>query len=766
MKPLSFQLHRFAMIIFLCVTLSSSLSAHTIRVSSLNPDRSVNSTLHYQGLPVPAGNLIQVIKPDPDGVLNPPENNGYVSRHNRLVGSYAMGDSAAGDGNFDFSLFGHNTYTKFLYLTDNDGSNIRFVTGDTLDGPVHTNTYFTMDGRPAFLSAISSSGVYSSSSPYNRYSTSTDPYFAVTPVWGGATIYLPATVDSFRTAAQNGGIVYTNQTLYVQFNEDGTYSTKTTSTGSWIVHTRPWNGIIFVGPADGTSTTYTGYVQGVVRGSYTLACQGNINITGNLVYSTDPSNSNSTDILALVAQLNVALTNSVADSDRTIMSFIMTINESAVNNTSNFYNSQYTSVKSGYLHLYGGLAMRKRGAMGQGTGSTRTGYLKDYHYDTRLYQLVPPGFTNDSLTSPYLSSDQQFYLRCWADVPLSGVFQPNSHYTDIGPFTFGMANLYSIDLTTPVWHNLKGINLINTHSGDTLIIGTSTNIYWSADTLIPRVNILLNRHYPVGTWDTIATHISSTTSYCTWQVIGESTNEARIRIESADDPSVFDMSRNNFLIQPMLTLMNLQGGDSISVGNTIIFFWDAPTYVNHFHVLLNRHYPESTWDTLAANYSYNTSGPFTWQVVGELTNSARFRIEWANNPLVYDMSSSNIVIRCSTPAPPGNLTISLHDNDAILNWDRVDTTILGDPVYVYGYGIYYRFQSDEGWRYLDFVDAPTLTFILVGAVQLDSAMYYRVKAYVTQMSSDSFERIRQTIPVDPLKLENTHGRQSDPIRRK
>jgi hypothetical protein len=48
----------------------------------------------------------------------------------------------------------------------------------------------------------------------------------------------------------------------------------------------------------------------------------------------------------------------------------------------------------GYLHLYGALAQRYRGPVGTGTsdGSSVSGYLKDYEYDTRLRYAPPPFF--------------------------------------------------------------------------------------------------------------------------------------------------------------------------------------------------------------------------------------------------------------------------------------------------------------------------------------------------------------------------------------
>ncbi len=284
------------------------------------------------------------------------------------------------------------SFSRFAYITDNDGSNIRFITGDTLRGPVHTNSYFTMDGRPAFMNSVSSHQSYGSTG-YNPASSGTNPYFAQTPNWGAPDMSLPTNTDSLRAAAIAGGRVFNTATLYLQFLADGTYQVRTSSTGAWTAATRPTNGIIFVGPNTGTSTGYTVNVSGVVKGQYTLAVQGNMNITGDITYNTDPRvNPASTDLLGLVTRLNCAVTNSVANTDRTIMAHILCMNESSTSNTVNFYNSTYTSIKSNYLNIYGGLAQKKRGAVGQGSGTSRTGYLKNYMYDNRLQDISPPGY--------------------------------------------------------------------------------------------------------------------------------------------------------------------------------------------------------------------------------------------------------------------------------------------------------------------------------------------------------------------------------------
>ncbi len=61
------------------------------------------------------------------------------------------------------------------------------------------------------------------------------------------------------------------------------------------------------------------------------------------------------------------------------------------------------------------------------------------------------------------------------------------------------------------------------------------------------MNILLNRHYPSGTWDTIAANVPNN-GYCEWNVNGASTDSARIIVKSIRRPRNADTLAGNFKI--------------------------------------------------------------------------------------------------------------------------------------------------------------------------------------------------------------------------
>ncbi len=290
------------------------------------------------------------------------------------------------------------SFSRFAYFTNQEG-NIWFQTGDTLRGPVHTNTYFSMQGYPVFYGKVTSHSVYSSTNPYRPYTSGiTAPYFMDGTEWGVPYMPMPNAIpDDLISAAQSGGIYINKQYTWMNFRADGhvEIAAKNTSTtpaaSEYVVYKLAnTNGVIYA-----TYTTYTPVVRvkGTVNGQVTVACSGSIKVTGDLLCADDPRvNINSDDMIGLTAVKEINVTNNVADADRTIQASCMTLN-TTVSSTTNFWVEEYNAKRFGVLHLDGALVQQARGAVGQiGYYGTRTGYLKDYRWDPRLKWMTPPHF--------------------------------------------------------------------------------------------------------------------------------------------------------------------------------------------------------------------------------------------------------------------------------------------------------------------------------------------------------------------------------------
>ncbi len=290
------------------------------------------------------------------------------------------------------------SFSRYAYFTNHEG-NIWFATGDTIWGPCHTNTYFQMAGQPVFYGKVTSSKVYNAFSPYRKYYFGkTEPKFYGGTEWGIPELPMPDEIpQDLIDAAKHGGIYISNKYVWIEFRSNGTvriaaknsskppksYQYKTYKIGST-------NGVMYItnkGPRP------TVHVEGTVKGLVTVATSGYIRITDDIVYADDPRvNPNSKDMLGLVAERDVIVYNNKRDRDRTIQASIMTLNPSTAPNK-NFWVDRYRYDRYGRLHLLGGLIQNSRGAVGLiGNKWSRKGYLKDYHWDSRLMKMNPPYF--------------------------------------------------------------------------------------------------------------------------------------------------------------------------------------------------------------------------------------------------------------------------------------------------------------------------------------------------------------------------------------
>ncbi len=294
-------------------------------------------------------------------------------------------------------LMQRDSYSKYSYMTDSElsssGSNIWFMGGDNIYGPIHTNGTFRMSGAPSFYGLITSPNNWIA-----HASNGANPNF-----YGGENFNAPDKsspssyeISKLTAAAAAGGLTFSNQ-LDVVFHENG---------GVGYVDIREYNG------SWGPVTTYdlstingvissTGRidVEGVVKGQVTLHSESLIEIDGDITYFTNPLvDSTSTDMLGIVSEDNVRIDvnahSASGTQDLDIHASIMALNTS-------FYVENYSSYSPrGTLNLLGGLIQKNRGPVGTFSGSSIvSGYSKNYQYDGRLKGTIPPNFPRESVFS-------------------------------------------------------------------------------------------------------------------------------------------------------------------------------------------------------------------------------------------------------------------------------------------------------------------------------------------------------------------------------
>jgi hypothetical protein len=233
------------------------------------------------------------------------------------------------------------SFARYAYFTNNESSNIWFITTDALLGLVHTNGSFHIAGKPDFWGKVTSVG--DRFSYYNNGSTKTStlpnngtrdvPHFRDGYELGADSVTYPTDMSEIEAAAEESlglvidsdteitlGIASGNQgTLtYTQQEEQQVWHDPETRTASW----RGWRDGIYHATYYRETYTIPGYfttetvtvthavdvfdsnsspsgkavvyvngdaeVSGTLAGQLTILTQGDLIVTGNIHYRVDP----------------------------------------------------------------------------------------------------------------------------------------------------------------------------------------------------------------------------------------------------------------------------------------------------------------------------------------------------------------------------------------------------------------------------------------------------------------------------------------------
>jgi len=340
----------------------------------------------YDELPLGAGTFTVIVDPD-DG--NPTT---YLKRYTITSIGRVGNISRRIRARFRMTTFGH-----YAYLTRSEGGIIWFYTGDVIEGPLHSNDQISIWGSPVFLGKVTSSATSF------RQGYEYDPDFREGYQLGVPPIYMPSWDEVKNTYwietgsspeliinAQNGreaGIV---------FNPDGTLtysvwhwedSSKIYDIPSTVVNLADLNGLVYV---EGSGKVE---VSGTVNGAITIMAEGNIFIVDDVVYlaadSTGRPQEGCDDWLGLISKKNVIIADNQANREGggvKINAAILALEHSFT--VENYWSGSFR----GYLTVWGSISQDTRGPVGTFGWYGMTGYLKDYHYDTRFLDQPPPYF--------------------------------------------------------------------------------------------------------------------------------------------------------------------------------------------------------------------------------------------------------------------------------------------------------------------------------------------------------------------------------------
>jgi Tfp pilus assembly protein PilX len=331
---------------------------------------------------------------------------------------------------------------------------IRFITGDVIQGPLHSNDSLQIQGSVLFTDPLTESSWSNPPSSTHRWWGSGTPSSGTTgqpgylPVYAAALSmpsgneellqYVEPRVDS-PGAPAGPGCYYQGQTRIIfQGTTMKVLSPSTTTAPSRCLDTanraneqvknippviyvdstatsctagalgypksNEWTGGI---TTDYTCTRGTALVQGTVDGQVTVAAKDDVVVTGDLVTQ---DNLTGTDVIGLIGGNYVWVYHPVTSSGTNILTSTATphnIQAAILSLRHSFlvqnwaYGSLLSTSTAYKLNVTGAIAQKFRGPVGTSTNSgPYSGYVKNYVYDARFKVLQPPYFLKPT-SSPW-----------------------------------------------------------------------------------------------------------------------------------------------------------------------------------------------------------------------------------------------------------------------------------------------------------------------------------------------------------------------------
>lgn len=278
---------------------------------------------------------------------------------------------------------------EYFMLFDDPGKPY-FLSGDTIDGKIHSNSFIKTAGTPYFTDIIECA-VYSGHGieKYSNYKG--DPSFNKPVQWGSDIFDISNQADNIKHGADkffsNPGSV-----AEVQFKEDY-FQIRYRGENVEGVYTSPKTY-----PISSFSSLYFEQdveVRGTLAGEMTIGSRGSIVITDDLVYKgSDPVSGKPSDgesMLGLIAQKNVLINK---DHKKAAIEGGIKINAAIVALDSCMSTKNLYHQNMGVFNLWGSITERVRGVNAVSRDDQVVfGYKKSWHYDQRLSSKTPPRFT-------------------------------------------------------------------------------------------------------------------------------------------------------------------------------------------------------------------------------------------------------------------------------------------------------------------------------------------------------------------------------------
>jgi Tfp pilus assembly protein PilX len=322
----------------------------------------------------------------------------------------------------DNGIPGYSDCAVFYRNGRDPNCNIVWISQDVMNGPAYTDDQYLINTGASPTFGRYSNDLIESSAPGTTAanicsgSNCQSAVFKGTPVPNARPVPTPSDNSELLTDAQNYGKVFSGTTTITMDSTTGkatavscVTATTCTSPTTFSLSAYP---IIYVTnasgctpptytpfvssyPMDSTNTYYVGcagdaFIKGTYASPLTVGAANNVVIDGSLTTSTDGSgNPTGSATLGLVANEFVRVMHGCSSNqlpNLTIDAAILALNHSFIVDNWN------CGGPIGTLSVHGAIAQYFRGPVGQpnGSGGILNGYAKNYNYDDRLANILPP----------------------------------------------------------------------------------------------------------------------------------------------------------------------------------------------------------------------------------------------------------------------------------------------------------------------------------------------------------------------------------------
>ena len=298
------------------------------------------------------------------------------------------------------------SFSDYMYLTDHEitvfNDRIKFWHGDTLWGRTHSNDQIAIMQDPVFYDVVSTTASnFWQGTGYNPQ------FLGPPPVFNAPIVVVPDHANNLRQGAMAQGFFFQpgpDKQMRAVFSDSGA------SLYTWDIGT-PFSDSNRVGIPTLTNTCIFCdcplEIRGVMLGSATVGSSQDIRIIDNIRYrdanpQTGRIDSSCTNYLGIVSEGNVLVANTpangrdnmIAGRDIVVTAAIVALGESFTFEDQNDVWDAYQGPEPderGIIYAWGSITQKRRGYVHR-SNHQGTGYLKDYHYDSRFKRQRPPCF--------------------------------------------------------------------------------------------------------------------------------------------------------------------------------------------------------------------------------------------------------------------------------------------------------------------------------------------------------------------------------------